>query len=153
MHRYVPSGSYVLVRRLGRSRRTVTAVAFHEPVSNDSYSNLVHQAAGMVSEQCDCSIDLAFARIAQFAGNRGQSVDDVSAQIINRDLRFDGLGFVASIRWLGRGPEGRPCVGRLRGALDASQREGTTRVHLRSPRTRTCRGHKAVRPVPQVLSR
>ena len=65
-------------------------MAFHEPVSNESYCNLVHQAAGMVSEQCDCSIDLAFARIAQFAANRGQSVDDVSAQIINRDLRFDG---------------------------------------------------------------
>ena len=63
---------------------------FHEPVSNDSYGNLVHQAAGMVSEQCDCTIDQAFARIAQLAGNRGQSVDEVSAQIISRDVRFGG---------------------------------------------------------------
>ena len=63
---------------------------FHERVSNDSYGNLVHQAAGMVSEQCDCTIDQAFARITQFAGNRGQTVDEVSAQIINRDLRFNG---------------------------------------------------------------
>jgi AmiR/NasT family two-component response regulator len=43
----------------------------------------------MVSEQCVCSIDEAFGRIAQFAGNRGQSVDEVSAQIVSRDLRFD----------------------------------------------------------------
>jgi AmiR/NasT family two-component response regulator len=62
---------------------------FHEPVSNDSYRSIVHQAAGMVSEQCVCSIDEAFGRIAQFAGNRGQSVDEVSAQIVSRDLRFD----------------------------------------------------------------
>ena len=64
-------------------------MAFREPVSNDSYGNIVHQAAGMVSEQCDCTIDVALARIAQFAANRGQSIDEVSAQIIRRDLRFD----------------------------------------------------------------
>ncbi len=62
---------------------------FHEPMSNDSYGTVVHQAAGMVSEQCDCTIDRALARIAQFAGNRGQSVDEVSEQIVRRDLRFD----------------------------------------------------------------
>jgi hypothetical protein len=74
----------MLSRRLGVSP---TASARTPPV--DGFRFGVHQAAGMISEQLDVSVDEALARLRAYAYAAEQPVDDVAREVIARRLRID----------------------------------------------------------------
>ena len=50
----------------------------------------VHQATGMIAAQLDADVATALSRLRAFAWSRDLSVADVAAQVIARQLRFDG---------------------------------------------------------------
>jgi hypothetical protein len=50
----------------------------------------VHQATGMIAAQLDADVATALSRLRAFAWSRDLSVVDVAAQVIARQLRFDG---------------------------------------------------------------
>jgi hypothetical protein len=51
---------------------------------------VVHQAAGMVSIQLDVGVTEALVRLRAHAFMAGRSIDDVSRDVVERRLRFDG---------------------------------------------------------------
>ncbi|MGH9086420.1 MAG: ANTAR domain-containing protein [Acidimicrobiales bacterium] len=50
----------------------------------------VHQATGMIAAQIDADVATALSHLRAFAWSRDLSVADVAAQVIARQLRFDG---------------------------------------------------------------
>jgi GAF domain-containing protein len=50
----------------------------------------VHQAAGMVAVQADCSVVEALVRLRAFAFRNERSIDDVADEVVRRRLRFGG---------------------------------------------------------------
>ena len=52
------------------------------------YPAVVHQAAGMVSVQCDCGIDDAQALLAMRAFADGPLLADIAAQVVRGEVRF-----------------------------------------------------------------
>ena len=49
----------------------------------------VHQATGMIAAQLDVDVATALVRLRAFAWSRDRSIDDVSADVVARILRFD----------------------------------------------------------------
>lgn len=53
---------------------------------------VVHQAAGMVSEQLHISVTEALVRLRAHAFRRGRTLADVANDVVARSLRFDEMG-------------------------------------------------------------
>lgn len=52
-------------------------------------SDHIHQAAGMVAAQSDCNIGEALARLTLRAEETGQTLEEVSLDVLDRIVRFD----------------------------------------------------------------
>ena len=55
----------------------------------DDYRAVVHQATGMISAQLDCPIGEALVRLRGRAFATEQPIDQVAAEVVTGDLRFD----------------------------------------------------------------
>jgi AmiR/NasT family two-component response regulator len=53
------------------------------------YPNVVHQAAGMISVQCDCSIREAIVRMNLRAHAAQLTIEDIAEAVVDRGIRFD----------------------------------------------------------------
>jgi GAF domain-containing protein len=53
------------------------------------HRTVVHQAAGMISVQLDCSIEDAFVRLRATAFTGGDTIDVVAREVVARRLRFE----------------------------------------------------------------
>ena len=51
-------------------------------------SNIIHQAAGMVSVQLDIDIEQAYERLDEYARHRQLAVGDVARDVVTRRLRL-----------------------------------------------------------------
>jgi AmiR/NasT family two-component response regulator len=66
----------------------VQAYACSVPVAWLDYSEVVAQAAGMVSVQADCTLDEAFERMENVAVPMSQTIEQIALAVIERRLRF-----------------------------------------------------------------
>jgi hypothetical protein len=56
----------------------------------DDYRAVVHQATGMISAQLDCAMGEALVRLRGRAFANDRAIDQVAAEVVSGDLRFDG---------------------------------------------------------------
>lgn len=61
----------------------VMELSWHE------YSDLVAQAAGMVSVQADCTLEQASKLIRHYARSTEKTVEEVAASVVDRHVRID----------------------------------------------------------------
>jgi hypothetical protein len=57
----------------------------------DDYRAVVHQATGMISAQIDCGIGEALVRLRGHAFATDRPIDQVSADVVTGELRFDEI--------------------------------------------------------------
>ena len=56
----------------------------------DDYRAVVHQATGMISAQLDCAMGEALVRLRGRAFANDRAIDQVAAEVVSGNLRFDG---------------------------------------------------------------
>ena len=56
---------------------------------DDSFSNDVHQATGMIAAQLQCDVDEAFARLRIRAAATNQTLQETALDVVGRVIRFD----------------------------------------------------------------
>ncbi|MGI5171264.1 GAF and ANTAR domain-containing protein [Spirillospora sp. CA-253888] len=80
----------LLLAQIPRSRAGVSDQTGGEAVSADwlALGAQIHQAAGMVSVQLDCSVEHALDRLRAYAFAHNLPLSDVADQVVARTLRF-----------------------------------------------------------------
>ena len=80
------------VQRLDQPNSIAAVDLYAEPVEEWAYAAVVHNAAGMVSEQLNIDVDEALLRLRAIAFATDRRVTDVARDVVDRKLRIDRWG-------------------------------------------------------------